>query len=80
MTEIQGKSNLVRRSSATFELARVRVIGNRTYFIPLRMSCDQLFICILTTSFKIYYDDYANLVYAKSSTLHAFLAITATYT
>ena len=54
MTEIQGKSNLVRRSSATFELARVRVIGNRTYFIPLWMSCDQLFICILTTSFKIY--------------------------
>ena len=30
MTEIQGKSILV-RVSATFELARVRVIGSRRY-------------------------------------------------
>ena len=32
MTEIQGKSILV-RVSARFELARVRVIGSRLYFI-----------------------------------------------
>jgi len=32
MTEIQGKSILV-RVSARFELARVRVIGSRLYFL-----------------------------------------------
>ena len=36
MTEIQGKSILV-RVSARFELARVRVIGSRLYLLILEM-------------------------------------------
>ena len=42
MTEIQGKSILV-RVSARFELARVRVIGSRMYMFHLDMFVNALF-------------------------------------
>ena len=46
MTEMQGKSILV-RVSARFELARVRVVGSRLY-----LSGSRLYACINTGKFK----------------------------
>ena len=61
MTEIQGKSILV-RVSARFELARVRVIGSRLYLQILEMvillkikSRDFFFNETLTRRFKMLY-------------------------
>ena len=61
MTEIQGKSILV-RVSARFELARVRVIGSRLYLLILEMVIllkikrrDFFFNETLTRRFKMLY-------------------------
>ena len=61
MTEIQGKSILV-RVSARFELARVRVIGSRLYLLILEMvillkikRIDFFFNETLTRRFKMLY-------------------------
>ena len=61
MTEIQGKSILV-RVSARFQLARVRVVGSRLYFIYLQKSMHQG-----NLYFKLLVDDFISI---SSTTYH----------